>query len=83
MFAHQVAPRVEALLKEVPAEDEVGRVRAALAMSLATKLDSAIADDSATSAMATPAISKELRATLEELVSAQGDKEQFIADLFK
>lgn len=79
----EVYPRLEKLLEEEPASDDLGKVRAALALQLARKLDEAVDDSSTGSAQATPGISKELRAVLADLAAARGEKEEFIAGIFR
>lgn len=81
-LSHLVHPRVVSLLNEEPATDELGKVRAAMALQLARKLDEAVDDQSTGSAQATPGISKELRAVLTDIAAARGAKEEFIAGIF-
>lgn len=81
-FEFHVAPRVIDLLNTIDEGSEAQHVRAALAVSVAMKLDEAVADDSATSSMATSGLSKELRATLDELLAGASSKQTMIAAIF-
>lgn len=62
--------------------DDLGEVRATLARALARKLDEAVADSHATSAMAVPGISKELREVLEAIQEASDDAAEYVGGLF-
>lgn len=77
-----VLPAVQSLVEDIVSEDKVILARCQLALQLAAKLDEAVEADSAASAMATPSLSKELRAAIEELSSVEGRKEAFRAALF-
>lgn len=81
-MTHEVAPKIVEFLNTLGDGDAAMNVRCRMAISLALKLDEAVANTSVGSAVATPAISKELRATLEEILSTHDDKDAFVANLF-
>lgn len=62
--------------------DAGGEAKAAIALALAAKLDEAAGSDSGAIAMAVAGISKELRATLADVMSDDDGGEGFVADLF-
>lgn len=77
----QVLAAVDAYLATLNL-DEVGKARAAIARTLATKLDQARADTTGAVAMATSSLARELRETLEAIVEASIDNDEFVAGLF-
>jgi hypothetical protein len=62
--------------------DELGSARAALARTLAMKLDQVLHVDSGQAAMAVPGISKELREVLDAIEEASDDSTEFVGNLF-
>ncbi len=62
--------------------DELGETRAALARTLAEKLDQVRKSDVAQAAMAVPGISKELREVLDAIQEASDDSQEFVKSLF-
>lgn len=77
----RVSPAVDSWLGTVEL-DEAGKVRAALARSLAAALDEAAGADSGAMAMATAGIAKELRAVVDAILEDTEDDGDFVADLF-
>jgi hypothetical protein len=76
-----VAEAVDVLLAGLELDDAAA-ANAAIARALAAKLDEARASDSGAAAMAMSGIAKELRAVIDEIRQATGDREQFVTDLF-
>lgn len=76
-----ILERVDAYLATV-ALDEAAATNAAIAQTLAVKLDQCRADVTGAQAMAAPAIAKELRAVLAEIVTATSNTAEFVAGLF-
>jgi hypothetical protein len=76
-----ILERVDAYLATVVL-DEAAATNAAIAQTLAVKLDQCRTDSTGAQAMAAPAIAKELRATLAEVVNATSDHAEFVAGLF-
>lgn len=62
--------------------DTLGHAKAAIARSLAVKVDYARRTEGATIAMAMGGLCKELRDTLDAIGDAQFDSGDFVADLF-
>jgi ABC-type polar amino acid transport system ATPase subunit len=62
--------------------DQLGEARAALARTLATKLDQLLVDDVSASALAVPGTSRELREILDALQEASDDAQEFVGGLF-
>jgi hypothetical protein len=62
--------------------DEAGLVKAAIAQSLAAKLDEATAADYATAGLAVAPLAKELRDVIGAILEEQGDTQDFVAGLF-
>lgn len=62
--------------------DSLGHAKAAIARSLAVKVDYARQTEGATIAMAMGGLCKELRDTLTEMGDAQFDSGDFVSDLF-
>jgi hypothetical protein len=63
--------------------DELGEARAAIALTLATKLDACLKNDAASVAMAVAGMSKELRECLAEIVDANDSSaEEFLQGVF-
>lgn len=77
----RVSAALEALLATLDL-DELGETRAALARTLATKIDAVLYDGHATAAMALPGISKELREVLEAIQEATDDSADYVGGLF-
>ena len=69
------------LLDGMDLNDE-GEANAAIARALAAKLDEAGQSDSGTIAMAISGIAKELRATVEAILSEARETDAWISDLF-
>ena len=69
------------LLDGMELNDE-GEANAAIARALASKLDEAGQSDSGTIAMAISGIAKELRATVEAILSDARETDAWITDLF-
>lgn len=78
---HGTTDAVEALLAKQRL-DEVGDTSAALARGLAMKIDKASASDVAADSMALPALVKELRAVIAEIMGASPDDKEWLADVF-
>jgi hypothetical protein len=78
---HDAGDAIEALLAKQTL-DEVGDTSAALARGLAMKIDKASASDVAADSMALPALVKELRAVIAEIVGASEDDKQWLANVF-
>lgn len=62
--------------------DALGEAKAAIARSLAVKLDFARMSNAATVAIAMPGLARELRETLQSIGDDQFDGKDFVADLF-
>jgi hypothetical protein len=62
--------------------DELGQARAAIARTLAAKLDDARELKAASVFIALPSLSKELRETLAAISDSQMDVEEFVTGLF-
>jgi hypothetical protein len=62
--------------------DEAGATSAAIARTLAEKLDQARRDRTGAVAMAVAGLAKELRSVLEAIVEATADPDEFVAGLF-
>jgi hypothetical protein len=76
-----VAASVDKLLSGIELDD-AGEARAAIARTLASKLDQASYQEAGVVAMAISGIAKELRATLDEILEATNETDEFVADLF-
>lgn len=76
-----ILEKVDAYLATVTL-DEAAAANAAIAQTLAVKLDQCRTDVTGAQAMAAPAIAKELRATLAAVVNATSDHAEFVAGLF-
>src|ERR1017187_10072424 len=62
--------------------DEEGNVHAASARQLAAKIDKAATSDIATDSLALPALTKELRGVIAEIMGASEDDKAWLADVF-
>lgn len=76
-----VFEKVTALLATVELDD-LGSARAAIALTLAMKLDEASRSDSGAIAMAIAGISKELRAVLDTILEGTAEDDEFVASLY-
>ena len=76
-----ISASVDAFLATVTL-DEAASTNAAIARALSAKLDQCREDSTGAAAMAVPAIAKELRATLAEVVNATAEHAEFVAGLF-
>lgn len=76
-----VLEAVEKLLATIEL-DELGEARAALARTLASKLDQVLHAASASAAIAAPAISKELREVFDAIQEASDDSAEYVTGLF-
>lgn len=77
----QVAAAVDAFLATLDL-DEAGKASAAIARTLAVKLDQARTDTTGAIAMATAGLAKELRSVLDAIIDASSDAGDFVAGLF-
>ena len=62
--------------------DAVGDTLAALARQLAVKIDKAATSDIAQDSIALPALTKELRGVITEIMGASADDKEWLSDLF-
>lgn len=72
---------IDSLLKSLTL-DEAGEARAAIARTLARKLDDSAGDSTGPVAMAVAGIAKGLREVVDEILAATGEDDAFVAGLF-
>lgn len=76
-----VSAAVEKLLTGLELDD-AGQAKAAIARSLAAKLDETAASTAATSYLAAAGIAKELREVIDAVLESTGETAEFVAGLF-